>query len=413
MDVAIIGAGSRGVNVYGSILYSIPGVKISAICDISQTKLEEASKLFKVPPKMQFLSEDEFFEAGVLADGLIITSQDRLHYRHCTRAIDAGYKKILLEKPVSDDINETQEINDLAKNKGVDILVCHVLRYSAFYGTIHELIKSKKIGELIAINHEENIGYWHFAHSYVRGNWRNIKDSHPLLYAKTCHDFDLLFWFANSKVKNAKSYGSLTYFKPQNAPAGSTERCLDGCPHLDSCAYSVKNLYFDNKSPLSWGLYHATGINHPSQAERYNALKKNDNPYGRCVFKCDNDADDHRSVAIEFENGTTATLTVTAYSKDCHRRIHVVGTHGEILGDDSKNYLIVNIFGEKKSSLFKRKTNKVKIRALGAGHLGGDLGICRAFVKLIKGQHIDPDYLTTIDVTLEGHKIIARAMESD
>ncbi|MDR0696072.1 MAG: Gfo/Idh/MocA family oxidoreductase [Christensenellaceae bacterium] len=409
MNIAIIGAGSRGVVVYGRILSNMPGVKISAVCDIQQKKLDEASKLFKVPTENQFISEDAFFNAGLIADGLIITSQDRLHYRHCMRAMEVGYKKILLEKPVSDNIDETKEIRDIAILKGVDILVCHVLRYSAFYKTIHELIKSKKIGDLIAINHEENIGYWHFAHSYVRGNWRTSVETHPLLYAKTCHDFDLLYWFAGSKLKDAKSYGALSFFKPENAPLNSTDRCLDGCPHLDSCAFSVKNLYFDKKSPLSWGLYHATGLNNPTQQERYDSLKKSDNPYGRCVFKCDNDADDHRSVAIEFENNVTATLTVTAYSKDCHRRIHVMGTKGEILGNDSENHLTVNIFGDKSNKLFKRG-NKVKIHAIGSGHLGGDFGICRAFTKLIAGKPVDPDYLTTIDVTYEGHKIIARAM---
>jgi predicted dehydrogenase len=365
-----------------------------------------------VPSDAAYLNEDDFFNAGVLGDGLVIASMDHDHYRHVMKALNTGYKYILLEKPVSDVIAETEEIARVAKEKGTTILVCHVLRYSRFYKTIHDIIVSGRIGEPVTINHEENIAYWHFAHSFVRGNWRNAAVSHPLLYAKTCHDFDLLYWFANSKFKSAKSFGSLKYFIKENAPENCADRCLDGCKYLDSCAYSVKNLYFDTKSPLGWGLYPAIGKNNPTQSERYDALKRADNPYGRCVYKCDNDLDDHKSVLIEFQNGVTATLNVTAFSKDCHRRIHIMGTHGEILGDDADNYITVNVFGQKKKGIFDCNYNKVKIGPPGSGHLGGDTGICDSFVKIIAGKPVNPDYLTTIDVTLEGHRIVDAAEHS-
>jgi predicted dehydrogenase len=381
------------------------GVRISAVCDIDEGALKNAQDKFGVDGGACFADEDKFFAGGKLGDGLVIASMDKDHYRHTIKALDAGYKKILLEKPVSDKPEEIEAIAAAAKNRGADILVCHVLRYTGFYKTIRDIVKSGAIGKVTVINHQENVAYWHFAHSFTRGNWRDENTSAPLLLAKTCHDFDLIYWYADSKCTGAVSYGALSYFRKENAPKDCAARCLDGCKYLQTCPYGVKRLYLDKDTPFKWGIFAAIGKNNPTYEEKVAALKMEDNVYGRCVYLCDNNVADHQSVVMNFENGATAALTVTAFSKDCYRKIHIMGTKGEVYGSDTDKFLVLNVFGA--------KSKKVKIKSkIAGGHLGGDNGICDTFCKLIRGDAIDPDYLTTIDVTLESHKIIFEAERS-
>jgi predicted dehydrogenase len=303
-----------------------------------------------------------------------------------------------LEKPVSHSRSEVADIAGYAAKKGVDILVCHVLRYTAFYKTIKDILRSGEIGSVMTVNHQENVGYWHFAHSFTRGNWRNKETSAPILLAKTCHDFDLVYWFVESKCVAVESLGGLSHFKSENAPEGCAKRCLDGCKYYETCPYGVKKLYLDKKSPLGWGNLQAIGKNNPTAEERIAALKNPGNPYGRCVYFCDNDVNDHQSVLMKFQDGATAVLTLTAFSKDCYRKIHVTGSRGELYGNDGDGFFTLNVFGG--------KSRKIKIKKSAGGHLGGDNGICDTFYKLINGEKIDGDYLTTIDVTAESHNII-------
>ncbi|MDR2047159.1 MAG: Gfo/Idh/MocA family oxidoreductase [Clostridiales bacterium] len=424
MNIAILGAGARGANVYGNIFSRMSGVEISAVCDTDGTKANNAKRQFNVPENACFLDEDNFFAAGRLADGLVIATMDQDHYRQVMKALDAGYKKILLEKPVSNSRSEVNEIARRAKESGTDILVCHVLRYTAFYQTVKNVIRGGAIGDVTVINHQENVGYWHFAHSFTRGNWRNEETSAPILLAKTCHDFDLLYWFADSKCTEIKSFAALSHFRSENAPEGCAKRCLNSdaayrksliglgpvritggaCKYIDVCPFGVKKLYIDKNAPFNWGDLHAVGKNHPTVSEKVDAFKNPQNPYGRCVYFCDNDVYDHQSVVMKFASGATASLTLTAFSKDCYRRIHITGSKGELFGNDNQGFLTLNVFGG--------KTKKIRVGGGLGGHLGGDNGICDTFVKLLSGEKIHSDFLTTIDVTAESHNMIFDAEET-
>ena len=91
--------------------------------------------------------------------------------------------------------------------------------YDEAVATLKEIIDSGELGKVVDIQHNENIGYYHFAHSYVRGNWRNTKIAAPISVAKTCHDFDILLYLLGNDIhyEYISSMGSLTYFTNKNS----------------------------------------------------------------------------------------------------------------------------------------------------------------------------------------------------
>ncbi|MCQ2602343.1 MAG: Gfo/Idh/MocA family oxidoreductase, partial [Clostridia bacterium] len=132
--ISVIGLGNRGFEYMNFLKYfHRKETKVVAICDISPRALEDVGKRFKIGTNLRFSSADDFFKQGVLSDGLIISTQDKTHFEITKNAILAGYKYILLEKPVSDNIEECETLDRLAKENNVQLVVCHVLRYATYY----------------------------------------------------------------------------------------------------------------------------------------------------------------------------------------------------------------------------------------------------------------------------------------
>ncbi len=404
ITIAVIGLGNRGNN-YMTIVkhFCKDEAKIVALCDKFKERLNECKVKFDVPEDKCFDNEEEFFKAGKLADAIFICTQDRDHYGHAVKAIELGYD-IMCEKPLSPSVKECEDLIEKSKAKGVRMLVCHVLRYSKYYSKMKEIIDSGMIGEVVSIDHTENIGYFHFAHSYVRGNWRDSMSTSPMVMAKTCHDFDIIHWMMDGGCERVSSFGSLKHFNKDNAPEGSADRCLNNCKVQKKCPFDAERLYITDPLYKATFLKFAgriiTGKANSTKGEKYAALKKND--YGRCVYRSDNNVADHQQVNMEFTRGRTASLTVTAFSKRNYRHTHVMGTLGEIRGEDYSGNLVVRQFHGKK------KTYSTKLISYG-GHIGGDYGLVKDFVAMMNNKPTRQKDLTVVDVTLHSHKMALAA----
>lgn len=303
---------------------------------------------------------------------MIIATPDRDHYDICMKALDYDLN-ILLEKPISPVAKEVFNIAKKAKDKDRVFMICHVLRYSPFFVKIKELLNDNKIGKIISINHNENIGYYHFAHSFVRGNWRNEALSSPLILQKSCHDMDILLYLTGKKPKFMSSFGKLSYFTEKNQPKGASDRCLV-CKYQDSCIFSIKKFYTEYPG-LGWR--DVVDVSRTKQGlER--ALREG--AYGRCVYKCDNDVCDHQAISIEFDDDIEVVFNLSAFSNDIHRTIKIMGTEGEIIADDSDQIIRVKRFKEYKEERYQVISNQ-------SGHGGADYGIIEAFYKASHGEN--------------------------
>ena len=400
--VAIIGVGGRGGYAYGTLLSELKDkFQIVALCDVNQEKLAFFSQKFNISQENLFLDEELFFQKK-RADVLIIATQDKDHIRHATKAFGLGYD-ILLEKPVTDNRQELEDLLTLQKKTGCKALVCHVLRYAPAFMKAAELIERGIIGKLVHINAIEQVGYFHQAQAYVRGYWRKAENSTPMILAKCSHDLDLIQYYADSTCESLSSVGDLTYFHKKNAPIGASERCLD-CAHKDTCPYSAKTQYLDNWLKVKKDVYPFNVPCHaPITEEKMRAALQN-TLYGKCVFLCDNDVVDHQTVQMSFVNGVKATLTMTAFSRHCGRRMEFFGTNGQITLDEVRDFIRVGVFGQPEY--------EIKISELpsaSAMHGGGDYGLIHTLYDMLIEQVSEKTSLTH---SAESHLIGIAAEES-
>lgn len=397
--VVLLGAGQRG-RIYANYMFEQKLAKIVAVVEVNQERCEDARKFLGVGKDNCYFDTNNFFAQGKIADAIIIASMDRDHYEHTIKAIELGYD-ILLEKPISPDTQECIHIAELAEKKGVKIVVCHVLRYTPFFSTIKEIIDSKRLGKVLSIQHNENIGNFHMAHSFVRGNWRNDKISSPIALQKTCHDMDILVWLVGSSCKQIASIGDLSYFTETNAPEGSSEFCLE-CKVADTCRFDARKCYLP-----TCGSWPSTVVTLDQTNEGLlQALRTSQ--YGRCVYRCDNNVCDRQSSLIEFHNGVIVNFTMSAFTNKMYRTIKVMCEHGEICGSDLENRIEIIPFASNQVDALHKEV--IIPRATNSGHGGGDSGIVDDFFGVLNGENSNSR--SSIKDSIESHLMVFAAEES-
>jgi len=408
VTVAIAGLGSRGKDTYAPVARIIPDkMEIVAIADIDREKVEEVAKTYNIPEDRCFNSAEEMLVQDKLADVMFICTQDRQHFGHAIPALKKGYH-LLLEKPISPDLNECREIVKVAHETKRQVIVCHVLRYTPFYSKLKEIIDSGIIGEIVSVQAIENVGYWHQAHSFVRGNWRNSDLSSPMILQKCCHDMDILLWLTGKTCNTVTSFGDTYLFKAEKAPAGAALRCTDGCKAKENCPYDAEKIYITNKATgilsgnTGWPL--DVLALHPTVESIRHALKTG--PYGRCVYHCDNNVVDHQVVNMRMEDGSTISFTMCAFTDKIYRHTKVMGTLGEINADMGTNIIDVYPFGGR-----HERIDITEIAENLSGHGGGDVRMVEDFIdSLISGR--SDNLLTSIDKSVESHFIALAAEQS-
>lgn len=398
MKLIVLGAGSRG-DVYARYATE-SGVEIAGVAEPNEERRQVFCEKYNVPQEKQFASWQEALAGEKYADAVVNSTLDRVHYESTMAALEKGYH-VLLEKPMSPVESECRAMVEKAEEKGLVLMVCHVLRYAPFFEKLKELLDEKRIGEIVNFQLTENVVYWHFAHSFVRGNFRNEAVSSPWILAKSCHDLDLLVYLIGKECKKVTSIGNLMHFRPENAPPGAPKYCLDGCPHEKTCPHFAPALYLKQIKNVTWPTAMiSTDTSFPA---RYEALKRG--PYGRCVYHCDNDVVDHQSAIFEFEGGTTATFNMIGFSSENTRTLRVFGTKGDLRGHLEKGEIQLTDFlsGEK-------EVIKIDYSTLISGHGGGDVRMTRDFLAAVAGEASSQK--TSARVSLQSHLMAFAAERS-
>lgn len=346
LTVAVCGYGNRGSIYATGESWFGSAMKVVAAADIRPERLALAKERHHLPDDRLFASGEEMLQKPRMADLMVISTQDQQHCAHAIAALEQGYH-LLLEKPISTTLENCLAIAKKAKEVHRTVLVCHVLRYSPLYTKLREMIREGKVGDVYAVDQIENVGYYHMAHSFVRGNWHSKEESAPMILAKSCHDLDILPWLVGKKVKRLSSFGHLSHFTSEHAPAGSAERCLD-CAVRMNCPYDAVHLYYEGNPEFSIKTAHNTGwpvnvlCTEPTEEKVLDALRFG--PYGQCAYRCHNDVVDHQTVNLECEDDVTITFSMVAFTDRCTRTIQIMGTRGQINADMDNDYVTYRPF---------------------------------------------------------------------
>ena len=400
IDTIIVGAGGRG-KAYSKFALEYPQeLRVVGVAEPDPQKRQSLARDHDIPPDMAFEDWQSLLKTpGKKAATIINCTMDRDHFESTMRMLDEGYD-VLLEKPMTPVLRENLQLVQKAEAAGRLLQICHVLRYTPFWQALRAVVQSGVLGRIVNITHRENLIYYHMAHSFVRGNWRQESTSGPMILCKCCHDFDILLWILQKKVKYLNSFGSLSHFRPENAPPGATQRCTDGCPAAETCKYEATRRYA--RDGAGWPVDVVTV--EPTVRARLEKLKTD--WYGRCVYFCDNDVVDHQTVNMEMEDGATVTLVMNGQGDEECRTMRWDGAKATLYGKFSSKGHVIRVHHH-----LSGEVEEVPVIARdSSGHGGGDYGIVRSFLNTIKGN--PDDSVTTARESLESHLLAFAAEEA-
>ncbi len=445
LKAILIGAGERGAKSYAPYAHLYPEkLEFVAVAEPIAERRIDFGKEFSIPPEYQFEDWQPLLDLPALGEAALICTQDWQHAEPALAAMRAGYH-ILLEKPMANKVQDCRQIIAVSLETQRQVHICHVLRYTPHFQKMRELVQSGVLGQIVDVDHRENVSYWHMAHSYVRGNWRSKEKTSPMILAKCCHDFDILDWVLDQSPYKLSSFGELSHFKAENAPQGAPMRCLDGCPSSETCPYYAPYIYQD-MIPF-WKSIADTARGFPRwAAETYSenpaliralslvvpklkqitqykgwpmtVLADNptpekiekaliEGPYGRCVYHCDNDVVDHQVVLMQMSDGATVSLTMQGHSHYEHRSTRIEGSHGRLMAEFGNGGSRIVVDEHRTDWHMEYDTTA----ELSAGHGGGDMRLMDFFVNSVNEADFEEIYAGT-RMALESHLLAFAAEEA-
>ena len=393
ITISIVGAGNRAAEYMKAMKKFYPdNYELVAIFEPKKIRQEQFHNEFGVPKDKIFNGYEDFIKMDRLSDVVIISTLDDMHFIPAMAAIEKGYD-IILEKPISWTLSETIKIGDAGRKRPNQLIaVCHVLRHSPLFVKLKEIVDSKVLGEIVNIQHNENVGYFHFAHSYVRGSWRNTTVSAPFVVAKSCHDMDIILYLLKDKhCKRLSSMGELTFFKRSNYDKEKMAPRCSECKIEESCPYSALKIYSGGK--MKSVVFDSSSVE-KLKAELANSV------YGRCVFHCDNNVCDHQVTILEFEGGVHASFNLSGFTDKIHRSLKIMCQYGEIRAIETTKEIEITHFGGKKEL--------IQLPQSQGGHGGADEGFVKNFMESY--LHNKP-FDSTLEMSIESH-IMAYAAEN-
>jgi predicted dehydrogenase len=411
LRVAVVGAGPRSIVYTRDALQQPAAMTVVAVADPNPLRRDRLADAHGVAPERRFASYEDLAARPGLADAVINTTLDTVHYESTLALVRAGYH-VLLEKPIAPSEQQVRGLIDAAREHRRIVMVCHILRYEPFYQTIKSLLDAGRVGRIISIHTIENVSYDHVATTYLR-HPRNLEPAVlPMLLSKCCHDLDLIAWLAGgTALARVASVSTPTQFRPECAPEGSAPRCLDGCAIESTCRYSARALYAEDDT---WDAYTWPANEYASPPSRGQKLKvlKATSPYGRCAWHCPNHVVDHQAVMIEFADGTTAAHDLFCATARAGRTIRIVGTDGEIAGDYDSGHVALRRALRAPPGRYKEEhTHVPPYDRKSPLPRSCEQDLLADFVGTVRGDPRSPG-VTRIEHSLVGHQIAFAAIES-
>ena len=331
--IGIIGCGGR----LQGVIQPRSDAPVVAICDPDPESVAAARKLYGTDFKVFATAAELCADPGVT--WVAVGSWNSLHREHAVTALRAG-KHVFCEKPLAPTLADCLAIRDAVQAAPHQMFSFGlVLRYSALYRKVSDLLQAGAIGRLISFEFNETLNFNHGG--YIMGNWRRFRrNAGTHLLEKCCHDLDLARWFVGALPVRVASFGGLNFYTPENQR-------------------HIQRLGKDPKGRAAYQTWPTADRTNPFTAEK--------------------DIVDNQVVILEYANGVRATFHTNCNAGVSERRFYLLGSEGAIRADACTGIVELHPIG------FGAQPEITDTKASG-GHAGGD-EILRAslFDSIIRG----------------------------
>lgn len=323
VKLAIIGTGLRGAYTYAPLVEKYKDkCEIVAFVENKKGRRDSFLEKYPVDEDMVFDNLNDFIAHEKVADAVIISHYDLLHYDTAQLALVRGYD-VLVETPAANSLDGLVHLKEFSdKNSDRLFMVAYNNRYSSFYNKLQEIVDGGDLGNLVNISYNVDIGYKSFVHNYVRGNWRITSDTATIMLTNSCQDIDAMIKLSGGECEKVACFSDLRVFNWDNFNTKMSENCLR-CLEEEGCPFSAKKMYLNEDQFINKSVH----IN-PTK-ENLEAILK-EGPYGKCVFYCDNDVSDNLTSIFKFDNKVTANFNINAFTNEGDKKIRLFFKEGEV-----------------------------------------------------------------------------------
>ena len=235
LRVGLVGCGGRGTGAAFEALRTSPNVKLTAMADTFEDRVESAflrltdefGEQVSISKKDKHVGFDGYKKVIEKCDVVILATPPPFRPIHFEEAVKAD-KHVFMEKPLFVDIpgyNKIISTNELAKKKNLNVAVGLQLRFEPGYQQLMEKVKDGAIGEIKSLDVYYNVGApkihprleGQTEMEYQMRNWRYFTWLWGgQLSGQTIHQIDVVNWLMNDYPTIVNGLGGRIAFSGPN-----------------------------------------------------------------------------------------------------------------------------------------------------------------------------------------------------
>jgi UDP-N-acetylglucosamine 3-dehydrogenase len=191
LGVGVIGLGWWG-DVHACIYSQLPHADLVAVCSRTEARAQEIAARYDAA---RWYTDYRDLIGDPEIQAVNVVTPEGEHYDRAMAAIDAG-KHVLLEKPITEDVREAEQLFEAARRANVQVAPGFELRFEVRHALVKEKIDAGDLGDIVYVRARRN---------WLKHRIQTDLRSHPAL-VMCSHDIDLILWYVKDRVKRVRAH---------------------------------------------------------------------------------------------------------------------------------------------------------------------------------------------------------------